>query len=431
MTGEKGFFRWLLAVAAVLALLGHARADVQPGDLITKDNMDKAKEFLIPFTEWQLTNGLQMHIIEYKKIEWPSKYKEATEKYSSQVKLSADGKQLFNWVAGLPFPDIDVNDPLAGYKVMWNQETKPAYTDDTSTEWILELVDARGNLERTLTWDRWRRMFWQGRLYHEPKPVIPHDPPIRYTELFGPALAPQDLRNTGALTIRYVDPDIEDDTYLYLPQLRKVRRVGVANRSDTLWGTDFDLDSIWGFNSKVSGWKMRLIAKKTILAPPHSGKYATRDMWLAQPDTGAGLKAWMPDVNWEKRTVYMVEGIPEFPNYGYSKGIFYVDGEFWSINFTEWFDRRGELWKVWFNVFWYTSRPRPGKVYTEPGTGLEYDMITTPNGMECDIQTLHTSKWDAPSGYREPRHDWYFNGGIDSDNIPDYHTVAHLVEMGR
>jgi hypothetical protein len=52
-----------------------------------------------------------MTIVETKSVEWPKAYKEATEKYSGQVKLSADGPTVENYVAGQPFPNITPSDP--------------------------------------------------------------------------------------------------------------------------------------------------------------------------------------------------------------------------------------------------------------------------------------------------------------------------------
>ncbi len=60
------------------------------------------------------------------------------------MKISPDGREIFNYVAGLPFPNIDPNDPLAATKIMWNQEQKPAYVDNAGTEWITELVNEKG-----------------------------------------------------------------------------------------------------------------------------------------------------------------------------------------------------------------------------------------------------------------------------------------------
>ena len=427
----KRLARCAWALGAVAALAAPARADVTPGTDVSKANMAEAEDLLIPSMKWMVERGLVIHVGEYEKVEWPSKFLEATEKYSGQVKLSQDGRSLENFVAGLPFPNIDPNDPLAAVKVMWNQELKPVYTDDVQTEFVFELTDSNGNIERTQIWDRWRRLFWSGRLYHDPKPVIPHDPPIRYTEFFGPALAPEDIRNTTALSIRYTDADVPDDTYLYLPQLRRVRRVPVNNRSDSIFGTDMALDSTWGFASQVGNFEMKLLAaNKEILAPVHVKKYGDEDLYQAPP--GEGYKSWMPDGVWEKRKVWVVEGKPRIRPYSFSSGTFYVDGEFWSTNFTEWYDKKGELWKIWWNMFWFTDEPRPGKKFTEPGTGLPVDRSTTPSGMQADLIAGHTTKWRAPSPHGLKRGtDWRFDMGADGDNVPEYHTVSHMVEIGR
>src|SRR5262245_58381675 len=92
----------------------------EPGDVVDKSNMAQAKDVLTPTAEWMINQGMVMKVGPYRKYGWPKAYKEATEKYAGQVKLSADGRQLFHYVAGCPFPHIDVNDPLAGAKVMWN-----------------------------------------------------------------------------------------------------------------------------------------------------------------------------------------------------------------------------------------------------------------------------------------------------------------------
>jgi hypothetical protein len=421
----------LFSAAWVAALSTQVLADVAPGATISKENVESVKDLLTPAMRWMVDRGLTMRVVAPKPVAWPSKYKEATEKFASQVKLSADGRALEGYVAGLPFPNVDPNDPQAGFKVMWNQELKPVYTDDVQTEFIFELTDGAGNVERTQIWDRWRRMFWSGRLYNDPKPVIPHDPPIRYTELFGPALAPEDIRNTSALSIRYVDADTPDDTYLYLPQLRRVRRVPVNNRTDSIFGTDMDLDSTWGFASKVGNFDFKVLAaEKEILAPVHSGKYGVQDLYQAPP--GQGLKSWMPDGDWEKRSVWVIQGAPRISPYAFSKGVFYVDREFWQTNLTEWFDKRGELWKLWWNMFNFTAEPRPGKTFTEPGTNLAVERATTPAGMEADLISLHTTKWRAPSPHGLERGtDWRFDAGAPGDNRPDYHTVSHMVEIGR
>jgi hypothetical protein len=212
-----------------------------------------------------------MKVGEYRKYEWPKAYKEATEKYAGQVKISEDGRQIFNYVAGCPFPSIDVNDPLAGAKVMWNHEYFPDFTDNVGCPWILELVNNKGEMERFYASHFWRRMKWEGRLYMDPKPVAPHNPQITYTEQWGPLYAPNDLKGAGVLNFRYSPLENPDDSYMYLPELRRVRRISVANRSDAFWGTDIDIDSIWAFNAKPGYWTWRVLAEKEVLMAAHSG----------------------------------------------------------------------------------------------------------------------------------------------------------------
>lgn len=53
----------------------------------------------------ELITALEKHdVVVPEKVAWPKAYKEATDKYSGQVKLSADGRELYNYVAGAPFP---------------------------------------------------------------------------------------------------------------------------------------------------------------------------------------------------------------------------------------------------------------------------------------------------------------------------------------
>ena len=104
-----------LAIALSSPLLGWA--DVQPGDTVTKANIAQAEEFLTPSTRWMVEQGMPMQVIATKPVRWPEAYRKATEQHASQVKLASEGRELVDYVAGCPFPQIDPNDPLAGHKV--------------------------------------------------------------------------------------------------------------------------------------------------------------------------------------------------------------------------------------------------------------------------------------------------------------------------
>lgn len=56
--------------------------------------------------------------------------------------------------------------------------------------------------------------------------------------------APANVRGTGFLTYDYAENAGEDDQWLYLPALRKVRRIPASNRGDYFLGTDFTYEEI-------------------------------------------------------------------------------------------------------------------------------------------------------------------------------------------
>ncbi|RLU03467.1 MAG: outer membrane lipoprotein-sorting protein [Ketobacter sp.] len=55
---------------------------------------------------------------------------------------------------------------------------------------------------------------------------------------------PSNVKDTGFLTYDYPDLNAEDDQWLYLPALRKVRRISASDRGDYFLGTDFTYEDI-------------------------------------------------------------------------------------------------------------------------------------------------------------------------------------------
>jgi outer membrane lipoprotein-sorting protein len=52
-------------------------------------------------------------------------------------------------------------------------------------------------------------------------------------------LEPADVKNTGFLSWNYDDESKDDDQWLYLPALKKVRRISSSKKADYFMGTDF------------------------------------------------------------------------------------------------------------------------------------------------------------------------------------------------
>jgi Protein of unknown function (DUF1329) len=439
MTCDAGWRR--IVICVLLAFLpDQARGMVQPGETITTGTMARAEELLTPATRWMVERGMPMPVIAPKAVAWPTAYKEATAKYGPQVTLSADGTELRDYVAGAPFPIIDPNDPLAGFRAMWNLIHGPYTLDNMGTELFGELINSKGAVERTYE-TTWGRLSWTGRLSLDPTPQVPNTPPIRYTNLFGPYRLPHDLSGLTVLDIHYLSPERADEAYAYFPETRKVRRLSVSDRGGPLagvMGTDYDIDSFLGFNGNLHHWNFRMLAEKDILAVVHSGKYGDRSAWCAPRDGTHGILAALPCVSWEKRPVWIVEGTPRnfSSEYAYSKRVLYIDREFFFPLLSEIHDQRGELWKGLLHCMFYTKAPYEGYP-AKPQEGARYhyqeEMPFMPNWVLIDFQQVHATAIDAPSGYTNPtawRTEWYFNENV-ATNTPALHSLNALQQKGR
>jgi len=418
---------WWQAAAGALALTcllstGLARADVSPGDKITDTNIDKVKDFISPGMEWCIKRGWPIAIVEPKKVEWPKAYKDATEKYSGQVKLSADGLNVNNYVAGLPFPNLDPKDPQIAFKIMWNYDYHFLTTDDVD----LRNFDAdtgsiadHGPLtvERHFLLDHFRRLFWTGRLYVDPKPEKPNPNGYRGQQGLYPILEPFDLKGVGALGNRYIDPSKQDDSWLYLPSLRRVRRLSTAQRSDALFGQDTDVDSYYGYAGHIAWMDWKFLGEKDVLSALHAQHYPAK--WNDKVD-------WAFDEGWEKRKHYVIEGVSKLPQYAYSKRVIFIDKETWTVPFSDIYDRSGELWKIWINDFSFRKQ-------VEGAGAIQYadEMGFLPAIVMVDIQLEHATKASLPSPRFPGEQGWYFNQGEKAGIADDWFTVAALVNAGH
>ena len=419
--------RILSCATIVLAGLGAAvtaaRADVSPGDKINASNVDKLKGLISPGLEWCIKRGFPITIVEPKRVEWPRAYKEATEKYASQVKISPDGLTLTDYVAGQPFPNVDPKGPLGAHKVMWNYEYGFVNglddTDLRNFDADTGSVPADGpmSVERHFLLDHFRRLFWTARLYVEPKPEKPNPNGYRGQQGLYPILEPFDLKGVGALGNRYVDSSKQDDSWLYLPSLRRVRRLSTAQRSDALFGQDTDVDSYYGYAGHIAWMDWRYLGEQEIIAVVHAQHFPVK--WHEKVD-------WAFDDVWEKRKVYVIEGTSKLPQYAYSKRILYIDKETWGIPYSDIYDRSGELWKIWINDVSF-RKSVPGSNAIE----YEDEKPFAPAIVMVDMQLEHATKASLPSPRFPGEQGWYYHQGEKAGVTDDWFTVAALVAAGH
>ncbi len=105
-------------------------------------------------------------------------------------------------------------------------------------------------------------------------------------------LTPADVKNTTFLSFDYDDDAIDDDNWLYLPALRKVKRIASGNKKDSFMGTDFTYHDMNGL--KVDEWSYKML-KKSAMIDGH-------DCWVIGSVPRADIKkAVIKDTGYIKR----------------------------------------------------------------------------------------------------------------------------------
>ncbi len=422
-------------VALTLALLamtapGLSLAQVQPGDHIDKTNVERIRDIAPPGAQWCVSNGMEMDIVASRSIPTPTAYAAATEKYSGQVTLGDDGL-VHDWVAGKPFPKIDPQDPKAAMKVMYNFERTHYYTESldlhlTDADTGSLYVDAKGNrhydVERHFVPDWLRVLRFEGRLQNEPAPKIdPNQDQVFQKAGLYPLIEPFDLKGVGGITFRYLDQNRHDDTWMYLPFVRRVRRMSSTQRSDALFGQDIDVDSFGGYAGQVPWFEWRLLGVKPTLQSLHGERLPPN---VCEGD--GGMTFCEP---WELRDeVYIVEGISKHHGYAYSKRVIYVDKETNIISVSDLYDTSGELWKTVMISFRADTKPNPKVDFAYPETRMfayAYSVI--------DMQLMHGTRVAIPGLAFQDEAGWYIDLGFDAPTSvgEDWFSIPNLIAGGR
>src|SRR6516225_6186609 len=226
----------MVALAAVFFLASAANAQVKPGDVITPSDSAKVANLVSPGNCQLVRQGMVMKIVPTSQLEWPPPYKAATEQYSPQVVLTPSGN-LMNYKAGLPFPMVDVNDPQAATKIMWNFEFRPLNTDDLDAPHIEAVSRGPGQSEpvEVMSFGHFGYYKSIGRTEVEPTPI---DKDIYQTGLayrFGafPVLEPTELHGAGIVREGSVLPGVEDNAWEYSADSRRLRRLPASELSDS------------------------------------------------------------------------------------------------------------------------------------------------------------------------------------------------------
>ncbi len=332
------------------------------GDLLTHADINKLKDYLPPeFWEnrdYFFYEGMEIEIgPPFRKYGVADAYETVTKKFNGQPTLGRDGA-LETYNAGQPFPvdEIDCKgDPQAGLKIIWNF-MKQWDGDGSRTEWSYTYWD-RGEQLPLYYEGTSKTIFLTHRV--EPKYQESTTGDIFKNEKrqygFGvEVVAPFDARGIILLQYRYkasdgpLDLARNDDTWVYVPDLRRTRRISTAQRTDSVQGTDFTFDDLRSFSGIPPQYGWECLGEQTLIAPMNTKALAypyTEDEYNFGP---YGFS--FANDRWELREAWVIRFDPKNDDHPYHHKDLYIDKETSTPLYSFAYDRKQELWKIiWHN----------------------------------------------------------------------------------
>jgi uncharacterized protein DUF1329 len=386
-------------VLLFVAVAAHAD-DPMPGQTLDATTAASAERLLPPETLARYRAGEFRNAIgEWPKgPPWEEAFQAASGKNADRLDVNergtivdkADGAPVHG-LYGLPFR-IDPADPKAGVKVMWNAYYalwRVAGTHDVlAIDWI-----GRPGRQRQAVLDS-HLLFYEG----VPPARVPKANPLAIAQqTHALVTSPADLNGTASLTWRFLDADKPDQSWTFVPALRRVRQVSPANRSDGFLGSDLSQDDGAIFDGKPEDFTWKLTGEREALVLADPASLAGSVVRRARPD-GGYEEQWSPDravigyqdPQWKglawapvapvlvRRKLWVVEATPRDPYYLFAKIELGIDQETFQGAVSK-FDAQGVLVR---SLQFLMGAPQPietgGEKLVIPATSMGYLLAENP-----------------------------------------------------
>lgn len=296
---------------------------------------------------------------------------------------------------GHPFPEVDLGDPKACQKIVYNC----FYTVHANGDFIAYLNTdyiRKSGYERS-TKGEMRNLAMVG----NPDAVKRENPDNLEKYTLFVAKSPYDIAGAAIMTWRYLDPRKQDNTFAYVPAIRRVRRMSAGNRSDAMFGSDAAVDDAGGFDGKVTSMEWKLLGRQEALIPFASVRLARlvksrEGGWRSPGDVsvmvygyqkdGWNGASWAP-VNWVwvKKPVVILEAKAKDPYYNYGIQRLWVQTETWGVAYKTIYDKAGKYWKT------FLAQPR----YFESEDGA-FRMAHAGDQVVIDERSNHATVFRGP-----------------------------------
>ena len=311
---------------------------------IDASNIDGVKEFL-PDSLYELHKNTQkwgttwFTIVPYQFVK-PTK---GDIKYTLEGKCSISKEDsLQDYVSGIPFPN-----PKTGVEVAYNFDNLN-WGDQMKARQDIILVDGRRKYDRKMDLTSYI-MYFSGRRDIPEVPEVSYNPKGVYRGIQSYYDEPASYKGTRTLLLKWNDRERDWANWSFSSSTRRVRRRSMAERQSSTGGADTCSDDNAGYSWSISAQKYKLLGRKDILIARHQDQEE-----LVKGHTEG--KCFNDGRQRERIKTYMLEVFHKDPDYIYSKQVWYIDPETWSMIYADKFDREGKLWKVFdFAKYMVTS----------------------------------------------------------------------------
>lgn len=314
-------------------------AGITPGMTIDKSNAQAATEVLPPELLDHLAAG-EFSITVQETTDTPlrKEYIEATIQQYGTATLG--GAELQNYVAGLPFPLLDPNDPQAGLKGGWNFR----YRDrgENVQYWPTnEHRTGSGSVERS---ESFYIVMQFGAGQRDPtngdKTKVNEG---IYSKRYMRFLTPADAEGQQILSLTYADEAQLDDQWLYDPKTRRTRKV-IYNPYAAPGNGQLLSEDTSGFNGYTHIYDWTYLGEKIVLAPsPIQSAEATL----------GGKGNWYPQDPWELRKAIVLEAKSPASHPVYSRRVLYLDAQTYANLYTFAYDYEGAHKRTFLQVYFH------------------------------------------------------------------------------
>lgn len=178
--------------------------------------------------------------------------------------------------------------------------------------------------------------------------------------------SPPDVKDTTFLNWSQEDANADDDQWIYLPALRKVRRIASGDKENSFMGSDLIYDDM---------------GDREVDEDTHT---------LVRVEQDNGTK------------FYVVQAVAKKENYIYSKKLTWVNADTWTTPKIEFYDRKGRLLKVmtmeWAQIdgIWNWKRTVVENQLTGHQTELEISNVKFNQGLKESLFTERSLRKGAP-----------------------------------